>query len=167
MVNAGMADTISAEFDRKQAVIDCLCREIDDLKADIHRLRALDSLKTISLTDSPTWQAIGAYAEVKEENARLKAEVERLTAKQTDIDRVQAQSDFYRSKLMNETAYTQNIQLLDQVKHLEAKVERMTNAGDKSIAICDKMREVIGDHHWTLMYDQMRKEWNAATEVQS
>jgi hypothetical protein len=78
MVNAGMADTISAEFDRKQSVIDCLCREIDDLKADIHRLRALDSLKTISLSDSPTWQTIGAYAEVKEENARLKAEVERL-----------------------------------------------------------------------------------------
>ena len=48
------------------------------LQADIHRLRALDSLKTISLSDSPTWQAVGAYAELKEENARLKAEVERL-----------------------------------------------------------------------------------------
>ena len=62
--------------------------------------------------------------------ARLKAEVERLTAKQTDIDRVQAQSDFYRSKLINETAYTANVQLLDQVKHLEAQVDRLTKAGD-------------------------------------
>jgi hypothetical protein len=33
-----------------------------------------------SLSDSPTWQAIGAYAELKEENARLKAEVEHLTS---------------------------------------------------------------------------------------
>lgn len=65
-----------------------------------------------------------------EDYARLKAEVERLTAKQTDIDRVQAQSDFYRSKLMNETAYSANVQLLDQVKHLEAQVKRLTKAGD-------------------------------------
>lgn len=49
------------------------------LKAQVKRLRVLDSLKTISLSDSPTWNAIGAYADVKEENARLKAEVERLT----------------------------------------------------------------------------------------
>jgi uncharacterized small protein (DUF1192 family) len=56
-----------------------MMKRIGELKAENARLRALDSLKTISLTDSPTWQAIGAYAEVKEENARLKAEVERLT----------------------------------------------------------------------------------------
>jgi len=62
--------------------------------------------------------------------ARLKAEVERMTAKQTDIDRVQAQSDFYRSKLMNETEYTVNVQLIDQVKHLEAQIERLTKTGD-------------------------------------
>ena len=53
--------------------------------------------------------------ELMQENARLKSEVER----------VQAQSDFYRNKLMNETAYTANVQLLDQVKHLEAQVERL------------------------------------------
>ncbi len=47
-------------------------------KEEIDRLKAMDSLKTVSLTDSTNWQAIGDYAETKEENARLKAEVERL-----------------------------------------------------------------------------------------
>jgi chromosome segregation ATPase len=49
------------------------------LEEQVSRLRALDSLKTLSLADSPTWQTIGAYAEAKEEVSRLKAEVERLT----------------------------------------------------------------------------------------
>jgi len=68
--------------------------------------------------------------ELRDKNQTLKSEVERLTAKQTDIDRVQAQSDFYRSKLMNQTEYNVNVQLIDQVKHLEAQVERLTKAGD-------------------------------------
>jgi len=63
---------------------------------------------------------------LKSKNKRLKAQVERLMAKQTDIDRIQAQSDFYRSKLMNETEYSANIKLFDQVKHLEAQVKRLT-----------------------------------------
>jgi len=67
-----------------------------------------------------------AVKALEEENARLKTEVERLKAKQTDIDRVQAQSDFYRSKLINGTEYTVNVQLIDQVKHLEAQVKRLT-----------------------------------------
>ena len=52
---------------------------IAKLEEENKRLRMLDSLKTVSLTDSPTWKAIGDYAEAKDENARLKAEVERLS----------------------------------------------------------------------------------------
>jgi len=51
---------------------------VERLKAENERLKAMDSLKTVSLTDSTNWQAIGDYAEAKEENARLKAENERL-----------------------------------------------------------------------------------------
>ncbi len=50
------------------------------------------------------------------------AEYERL---QTDLKRLQDQSDFYKSKLMDKTAYKTNIQTLDQVKHLEAKVDEL------------------------------------------
>lgn len=44
---------------------------------------------------------------------------------QTDLSRLQDQSDFYKSKLMDKTAYKTNIQTLDQVKHLEAKVDEL------------------------------------------
>jgi len=80
--------------------------------------------------------------EMEAENARLKADVERLKAKQTDIDRVQAQSDFYRSKLINGTEYTANVQLIDQVKHLEAQIERLTKAGDAIYQSFDQFGQV-------------------------
>ena len=73
-------DRIKLKSECQAECIDAFDKKLREAEAENARLRALDSLKTISLTDSPTWQTIGAYAEVKEENARLKAEVERLTA---------------------------------------------------------------------------------------
>jgi len=102
------------------------------------------------------------YNELKAENARLKAEVERMTAKQTDIDRVQAQSDFYRSKLMNETAYSANVQLLDQVKHLEAQVERLTKAGDAMIDEWWLQLSCPERMKASWMQEQAIVDWNAA-----
>lgn len=55
------------------------------LHADYAKLRAMDSLKTVSLTDSTNWRAIGAYSELKDKNARLKAEVESRTAQYNGI----------------------------------------------------------------------------------
>ena len=72
-------DRIKLKSECQAECIDAFDKKLREAEAENARLRALDSLKTISLTDSPTWQTIGAYAEVKEENARLKAEVERLT----------------------------------------------------------------------------------------
>jgi hypothetical protein len=43
-----------------------------------------------SLSDSPTWQAIGAYAELKEDYARLKAEADQMATILSDL----LQSDF-------------------------------------------------------------------------
>ena len=99
------------------------------------------------MSDSLEASMMKRIGELKAENARLKAEVERLTAKQTDIDRVQAQSDFYRSKLMNETAYTADIQLLDQVKHLEAQVERLTKGGDEMVTFFPETGRIANAWH--------------------
>jgi hypothetical protein len=68
------------------------------------------------------WVSYEDYARL---SAKVEALEERIKQGQIDIERVQAQSEFYRSKLINETAYTANVQLLDQVKHLESQVERL------------------------------------------
>lgn len=71
-----------------------------------------------------------SYEDYVQLNAKLEMLKEGLKERQIDIERVQAQSNFYRSKLIDETEYTQNVNTLDQVKHLEAKIERLTKAGD-------------------------------------
>jgi len=45
---------------------------------------------------------------------------------------------------------------------LKGEVERLTNAGNQSIAVGIKLREMVGDHHWSLEFDRVRIEWNAA-----
>ena len=97
-----------------------------------------------------------------EDYAKLKAEVERLRAKQTDIDRVQAQSDFFRSKLINGTEYTANVQLIDKVKHLEAQIERLTKAGDAMDALI--MSEIYTRKPYFCFVPGDVKEWRAAKE---
>ena len=44
---------------------------------------------------------------------------------------------------------------------LRAEVERLTKAGDQSIAVGTKLREMVGDHHWSLEFDRVRTDWNA------
>ena len=100
--------------------------------------------------------------ELRDKNQTLKSEVERLTAKQTDIDRVQAQSDFYRSKLINGTEYTANVQLIDKVKHLEAQIERLTKAGDAMDALI--MSEIYTRKPYFCFVPGDVKEWRAAKE---
>jgi hypothetical protein len=73
-----------------------------------------------------------------EDYARLKAEVERLTAFTT------------RTIIPNE--------------ELQAQVERLTKAGDAFISVGVKMREMIGDHHWTLEFDRVRTDWYFAAK---
>ena len=94
-------DRLKAELAKSEEHNAALCERLQDLNGEVHnascinarlhsqfanseqenaRLKAMDSLKTVSLTDSTNWQAIGDYAETKEENARLKAENERLRA---------------------------------------------------------------------------------------
>ena len=47
---------------------------------------------------------------------------------------------------------------------LKAEVERLTKAGDAFISVGIKMREMIGDHHWTLEFDRVRTDWYFAAK---
>jgi len=38
--------------------------------------------------------------------------------------------------------------------------ERVIKAGDASIVIGSKMREIIGDTHWSLEFDRVRSDWH-------
>ena len=46
---------------------------------------------------------------------------------------------------------------------LRAEVERLAMAGSQSIAIGIKLREMVGDHHWSMEFDRVRTEWYHAS----
>lgn len=70
--------------------------KIKALEAEVNRLRALDSLKTVSLTDSTNWKIIGAYAEQKDESEGLRKEVERLQKK---VLRLREDIEFFQKEI--------------------------------------------------------------------
>jgi len=67
---------------------------------------------------------------------------------------VKAQSDLVRYKEMCD-------ELDAECTRLKAEVERLTKAGNQSIAVGTKLREMVGDHHWSLEFDRVRTDWNA------
>ena len=54
--------------------------------------------------------------------------------------------------------------LREENARLKAEVERLTKAGDAFISVGFKMREMIGDHHWTLEFDRVRTDWYFAAK---
>jgi hypothetical protein len=46
---------------------------------------------------------------------------------------------------------------------LKAEVERLAMAGSQSIAVGSKLREMVGDHHWSLEFDRVRTDWYHAS----
>jgi len=42
---------------------------------------------------------------------------------------------------------------------LKAEVERLAMAGNQSIAVGAKLREMVGDHHWSMEFDRVRTDW--------
>ena len=58
------------------------------LKAEVERLE-----KVTTLSNSPTWNAIGAYAEAKEEVKQLKAQVKKLTEAGNAMDNAISEID--------------------------------------------------------------------------
>jgi len=124
-------------------------------------LRSLDSLKTVSLTDSVNWNTIGAYDEAKQEverlrsvaqdnkaeceatrieNARLKDEVKRLTERLGGV-RLIVTEDMYDElyqKHIKQEQELRNIaltakQILDENTELKANAE---NQSKQSAHIC-------------------------------
>ena len=80
--------------------------------------------------------------ELNAENARLKAEVERLKERNQFLEQIDS---YLQSANLNAEE--------QRSLELEAQVERLTKAGDVMAII--------------LQYDEVSKEWNAAKRVQS
>jgi uncharacterized coiled-coil protein SlyX len=53
--------------------------------------------------------------------------------------------------------------LQEENARLKAEVERLTEAGSQSIAVGAKLREMVGDHHWSLEFDRVRADWHHAS----
>ena len=87
------------------------------------------------LSKNPTWQAIGAYAEAKEEIERLTAE------KVVHVQQGIRDHGDWRSKLnFLESDY-------------KAEIARLTAENERLRKIGFEMRKMIGDHAWTLAWD--------------
>jgi hypothetical protein len=54
-------------------------------------------------------------------------------------------------------------ELNKEVARLKAEVERLAMAGNQSIAVGTKLREMVGDHHWSLEFDRVRTDWYHAS----
>lgn len=87
--------------------------------------------------DSKAADTIGCMGvevdDLRKENTRLKAEV-----------------DLWKLR-------SDNWQKLVQVT--KAEVERLAMAGNQSIAVGAKLREMVGDHHWSMEFDRVRTDW--------
>jgi hypothetical protein len=54
-------------------------------------------------------------------------------------------------------------QTAEENARLKAEVERLTKAGNQFIAVGMKLREMVGDHHWSLEFDRVRTDWHHAS----
>lgn len=55
------------------------------------------------------------------------------------------------------------VRLKAENARLKAEVERLTMAGSQSIAVGSKLREMVGDHYWSLEFDRVRADWYHAS----
>jgi hypothetical protein len=102
--------------------------------------------------------------ELKAENARLKAEVERLTERLGGVRLIVTEEmyDELNTKYLEQQHELQNIaltarQILDEKIDLKEQVERLTKAGDAMVDMVD----------WEVPYERRKKleaDWNAAKE---
>ena len=53
--------------------------------------------------------------------------------------------------------------LQSQNAGLKAEVERLALAGSQSIEVGAKLREMVGDHHWSMEFDRVRADWYHAS----
>lgn len=115
---------------------------ITNLENEVKSLKALDSLKTISLTDSTNWKAIGAYAEAMEENIRLKKENEKLNENPTS--RILREERDNNSKLKKEIEFLKK-QYSESVSHFrEMRIEN-ESLNKKVERISKWMNEIFED----------------------
>lgn len=167
LVEHKMADTIVAEFHRKEAVIESLIRDRDEAKAELASLRAASFVTAVSSEEYEKLKADLAKSEehnaalcermqdlnsevhtaschngnLHKENARLKAEVERLEKEVwrmkmlNDIDgdtikglKVALKTDPEWAKVLK--AIENNARLEAENRELKAENERLRKSGD-------------------------------------
>lgn len=118
--------------------------KIKALEAEVNRLRVLDSLKTVSLTDSTNWKIIGAYAEQKDESEGLRKEVERLQKevwrikvfKGMDEDNIKT----LKAALKTSPEWSKTLETIDENASLKAELERLRNLAIKFDGYLDLVR---------------------------
>jgi hypothetical protein len=102
----------------------------------------------------PWWEVM---KEVSEENARLKAEVERLTAftTRTIIPNEELETDLENCRIALRVKY-------EEVAKFKAEVERLTKAGDAMASTLMDGGIIVSGHN--LAEDWFKAKWNAAKE---
>jgi outer membrane murein-binding lipoprotein Lpp len=108
--------------------------------------------------------------ELNKENARLKAEVERLTAftTRTIIPNEELQAQVESLTTLVESNLNQSKLAMAKsdasVRTLEAQVERLTQAGDAMASSIQFNEEMAQDYNGPAIVHQSVQRWNAAKE---
>lgn len=83
-----------------------------------------------------------------------------------ELARVTDQRDAYEKslrtevlKLLEQVTVSVAVATDKEVNRLKAEVERLAMAGNQSIAVGAKLREMVGDHHWSMEFDRVRTDW--------
>lgn len=116
---------------------------IKNLENEVKRLKALEPIKTVSLlTDSTNWVAIGAYADAMEENARLKADNEKLMTNPTS--RILREERDNNLKLKKEFEFLKS-QYSEAIAHFrEMRIEN-ESINEKAERLSKWMNEICED----------------------
>ena len=112
--------------------------------SDIDRTRMIP----LHIADQAVAACDAEIAKLREENARLKAEVERLKLEVFAFDRTIKQASCHYDNR------------LEDIRQLQAQVERLTKAGD-AMAVALNLNDDVFDNHEKKL---AKSAWNAAKE---
>ncbi len=169
MVNISNGDPCGEiEFDYSASMVEAFegrwvaWEDYAELKAEAERYRLASLRVDVSELHAQFNRAL--FDDTIAENARLKAEVERLTERLGGVRLIVTEEmyDELNTKYLEQQHELQNIaltarQILDEKIDLKEQVERLTKAGDAMVDMVD----------WEVPYERRKKleaDWNAAKE---